>query len=595
VIRHLSCGYIVRRLDQVERADEKTGRLACFRATNWQPTELSFCAVSADPGAQVRSADDEPRTRCVLTRRTDMPDDETTSVVVRPASTPATRRAQRAEGERPPGDPYEPPPPPADPDDDDDDEKLPKEQAARGTRATLAERKRVQGIYQAVRNGDLPATFAEKFIDNGASVGDVAIAVLTEKARTKPPVSRSVIEVGPDGATRLRDGIVHALLQRIAPDRYPTFVEKIPEARRAELADAARDWHGRTLMEIGRACLEAKGFRLRGVGRMELASYALGLAMPPATYLREGPHSFLTTSDFPSLLASVGRAQLTAGYTIAPRTFPPWTRQATLPDFRPSQLVSLGLGPKFLKIGEHGEYTRGALATALATAQLDKYGRMLAFTREAMVNDDVGLFNRIPALFGNSAAAMESDVVYAILTSNPTMADGQPLFSAAHKNLMVASVIDVKNVALARAAMLAQTSPDGQVLNIAPRFMIVGPAQEVYALQFLAPITIVGAASQVTPSAYQSLQLVVDAHITDNAWYLAASPDQIDTITYFYLEGVPPGPALETREGWDIDGQEYKAREEFAAAALDYRGLVKNPGTLPAMVLASSTPATPAK
>jgi hypothetical protein len=41
------------------------------------------------------------------------------------------------------------------------------------------------------------------------------------------------------------------------------------------------------------------------------------------------------------------------------------------------------------------------------------------------------------------------------------------------------------------------------------------------------------------------------------------------------------GPTLETREGWDIDGQEYKAREEFTATPIDWRGLVKNPGQLP--------------
>jgi hypothetical protein len=59
-------------------------------------------------------------------------------------------------------------------------------------------------------------------------------------------------------------------------------------------------------------------------------------------------------------------------------------------------------------------------------------------------------------------------------------------------------------------------------------------------------------------------------------------PPRVDTIEYDYLEGAPSGgPTLETREGWDIDGQEYKAREEFTATPIDWRGLVKNPGALP--------------
>jgi Mu-like prophage major head subunit gpT len=237
-----------------------------------------------------------------------------------------------------------------------------------------------------------------------------------------------------------------------------------------------------------------------------------------------------------------------------------------------------------VKIPEHGEYPRAPLPTETATAQLGKYGRVLAFTREAMVNDDVGFFDRIPQLFGNAAASMESDVVYGILVGNPVLADGNALFSAVHGNLMSADTINAKSVGAARQAMLNQKSADGQFLSIMPRFLIVGPLQEVYALQFLAPITIVGAIGDTVPQVYRAMELVVDPRITDAAWYLAASPDQIDTIEYDYLAGAAGGgPTLETRVGWDIDGQEYKAREEFTATPIDWRGLVKNPGQLPAL------------
>jgi hypothetical protein len=155
---------------------------------------------------------------------------------------------------------------------------------------------------------------------------------------------------------------------------------------------------------------------------------------------------------------------------------------------------------------------------------------VLAFTREAMVNDDVGFFTRMGTFFGNAAAALEGDVVYGILTGKPPMADGQPLFSAAHGNLMPAATINIQSVAAARQAMLNQKSPDGLLLALMPRFLIVGPLQEVYALQFLAPITIVGATQDVIPSAYQSIQLVVEPRITDAAWYLAASPGRHDRI-----------------------------------------------------------------
>jgi hypothetical protein len=60
-------------------------------------------------------------------------------------------------------------------------------------------------------------------------------------------------------------------------------------------------------------------------------------------------------------------------------------------------------------------------------------------------------------------------------------------------------------------------------------------------------------------------------------WYLAASPLAIDTVEYATLAG-SDGPELDARDGFDIDGVELRAREDFAAAVVDWRGLVLNPG-----------------
>ena len=60
-------------------------------------------------------------------------------------------------------------------------------------------------------------------------------------------------------------------------------------------------------------------------------------------------------------------------------------------------------------------------------------------------------------------------------------------------------------------------------------------------------------------------------------WYLVASPAAIDTIEYAFLEG-QEGVFMETRMGFDVDGVEIKARLDFGAKAIDWRGLYKNPG-----------------
>ena len=48
-------------------------------------------------------------------------------------------------------------------------------------------------------------------------------------------------------------------------------------------------------------------------------------------------------------------------------------------------------------------------------------------------------------------------------------------------------------------------------------------------------------------------------------WFMAVDPSQIDTIEYCYLEG-QQGVYIETRQGFEVDGVEIKARLDFAAA-----------------------------
>ena len=51
----------------------------------------------------------------------------------------------------------------------------------------------------------------------------------------------------------------------------------------------------------------------------------------------------------------------------------------------------------------------------------------------------------------------------------------------------------------------------------------------------------------------------------------------IDTVEYCFLDGAE-GPVIESEVGFEVDGISYKCREDFAAKAIDFRGLYKNVG-----------------
>lgn len=428
-----------------------------------------------------------------------------------------------------------------------------------------SERARVLGIRQACMAGRMTRAFEDKLIGDAIPLVDAQTRIFTELAKRdasssgpRPgsgPSAQSM--VGDDPLVHVRAGIENAILHRVAPSFF-------------KLEEIGRQYRGMTMLDIGRAFLNARGVRTTDCSKLELAGLALGLEQ------RGGMHS---TSDFPLLLADVARKTLRAAYEEAPQTFKTIGRQVTLPDFKTSNRMQLGDAPALLKVREHGEFTRGTMTEGKEALQLETYGRVFAITRQALVNDDTNAFSRVPTAFGRSARTLESDLVWAEITSNPVMGDGVALFHATHANLdAVAAVISVASLGKGRAAMRVQKALDGTtILNIVPKYLATPAALETTAATFL---------TQITPALPGSvnpfvglLEPLVEPRLDVNsltAWYLFAGVG-VDIIEYAYLEG-ENGPAVDSRLGFDIDGLEIKCRLDFDAKVIDWRGLWKNPG-----------------
>jgi hypothetical protein len=337
---------------------------------------------------------------------------------------------------------------------------------------------------------------------------------------------------------------------------------------------------------MGKECLTAAGVNVRGLSRHEVARIALQGRYGASAYFSGAE----TTSDFPSILANVANKTLRQAYEAYPRTFQQLARQVTAADFKPINRVQLSDAPSLQKINEKGEYHRANLTDSNQKYSLATYGEVVAITRKVIINDDLQAFTRVPAVLGVAAARLESDTVWAVITGNQTMeADSTALFHANHSNLLTTSSSSLITAALsalnaARKTLRLQTAPQGTPLNLIPRFIVVPAALETYALQAVYPINIASTdVTKVVPEWVRSLTPVVEprldatASIGTTAWYLFADPAQIDTLEYCYLEG-QEGVYTETRQGFEVDGVEIKARLDFAAAAIDYRGMQRNDG-----------------
>lgn len=414
--------------------------------------------------------------------------------------------------------------------------------------AIALERARVTEINEAVRGLRLEQSFADDLVGRGVSADEarrLAIAKAAERGADpiKPPMH---IETLVDEVDTRRAAVAEALLHRHNPSQHA-------------LTENGKRFAGLSLIEIGRELLTQRGVDVRGMSRDQIATRAM-----------------LTTGDFPYILANVASKTLRQAYESAPQTFKPFTRMVTAPDFKTISRTAMGDAPTLEKVNEHGEYKYGAVSEGREQYAVASYGKIVALTRQTLINDDLSAFTRLPEMFGRAAADLESDTVWGIITANAAMADGVALFHADHKNLPAGAAISVAQLGVARAAMRVQTGLDGRKINVTPRYLLVPAALETVAQQFTSQAYAASASSSINPFA-GALQVLAEPRLdaaSTSAWYLAADPAQIDTIEYAYLEG-NQGVYLETKDGWEVDGVEFKARLDFGAKAIDFRGLVK--------------------
>jgi HK97 family phage prohead protease len=554
IIRNVSVGYRIWKLEKVE---EEEGKPPVFRATDWEPYEVSLVPMGADDGAKVRADGAVETNRCQIVgqmvKRKEMLMKNRTGAAADVEAADANRSDAIDE---------------IDPPDPSDTVTDPPEPSERDAGAT-AERERVQGIRQACIAGRMTRDFEDKLIKDGMSLVQAQSRVFEEIRKRVDPNNapdpagargaREIL-VGDDPHIHVRKGIENAILHRVAPDFF-------------KLEEVGRKYRGMTLLDVARVMLNARGVRTTDCSKMEMAGLALGLIS------RGGMH---TTSDFPILLADVARKTLRASYEEAEQTFKSIGRRTTLPDFKISNRMQLGDAPALLEVKEHGEYTRGTITEGKEQLRLLTYGRVFAITRQALVNDDTDAFSRVPTAFGRSARTLEADLVWKQITDNPVMGDGIALFHASHGNLdAVPSVISVASLGKGRAAMRVQKGLDGvTVLNIVPKYLGTPAALETTAATFLVQVTPATPAN-VNPFAGLLSPLTeprLDAAAGGTtAWYLFADGTKVDIIEYAYLEG-EEGPMVEERIGFDIDGLEVKCRLDFGAKVIDWRGLWKNPG-----------------
>lgn len=568
IIRNASVGAAIHKLkDITEKDEEGNEKTKSFLAVDWEPMEVSLVPIGADPDAGLRLNEKSEFTEAEIVDASGQTGAATARMeeVQMPKETPtnAGEETRIEQGSAQTGD-------------------VSNQDRDRAVQLGIdQERARVEIINESVKALRLPQSFADQHIKDGTSI-DVFRKLAIDRAKDLQAAQDARAGIQGTVATaandpRLRDeadsrrfAMTGALLERFEPgawahdERERTFT--FSKERGQRLFQGSKHYIGMSLLDIAKECLALVGTRWQSLSKAEIARLA-----------------FQTTSDFPYILADSANKSLRAGYEMAESQWRLIAARRTANDFKTMYELTLDQSSRLAQVKESGEFTRGALIEGRESWVLKTYGKIIAITRQAIINDDLGAFTRVPMMLGQEVAMLEADTVFGIITTNGNLADVVALFEAdTHKNYIASTAaISVTSLAAARVKMALQTSTGGKTMGLVPRFLLAPATVGTVAEQYCSVAYQAAQSSNINPFAGKLVPIVeprLDA--TDvNDWYLFADPNTPNGVVliYAYLEG-QEGPYTETRQGFDVDGTEVKIRHDFAAAAVDYRGAVKTAG-----------------
>lgn len=292
----------------------------------------------------------------------------------------------------------------------------------------------------------------------------------------------------------------------------------------------------------------------------------------------------MTTEAFPNLLLSTAQRVLEQSWDEIATTYQLWTQTEYFNDFRPKQYIERkSILGTFDEVQEKGERKHVTFEEGGRSWAIKSYGEKLLFTRQMLINDDLGALLGIIKDFIEKGKRTINTHVYDMLLSegvykNYKMRDAKPIFHADHKNLGAVSALSEVSLEKLDTMMGEQVYTDGKeeiALNITPEFLLVGRKNRLTARKLLGSTASVGAENAGVVNPFNNLYTLVEEQRLKDAYILAAKER---TIAVGFLAGnTDHMPIIEmTNKG--LDGIEFNVELDFGVSATDYRGMAKNKG-----------------
>jgi hypothetical protein len=149
------------------------------------------------------------------------------------------------------------------------------------------------------------------------------------------------------------------------------------------------------------------------------------------------PEFALVSANFPGIVANVQNKMLIDAWKDFENSYGWWMKIVTIEHFtnlKTATWVRTGTIASLPIVAERGEYTELPIGDIKETSEWGKYGGYVPLTIEAVINDDLRAFVRMPRECALAGMRNISEQVAAIFTTNsaagPVMTDGGALFNS---------------------------------------------------------------------------------------------------------------------------------------------------------------------
>lgn len=250
----------------------------------------------------------------------------------------------------------------------------------------------------------------------------------------------------------------------------------------------------------------------------------------------------------------------------------------------------LGSG-EFQEVGPNGEIQHGKLGEESFANQAETYGLMLAITRKNMINDDLGALAEIPTKLGTGAGKKLNKVFW-----TEWLADNSTFYTTGKGNYFSGanSTVSTEGLDSALGLFRKMLDPEGEPLDIEPRYLAVPPELEGSANALYTSVTVnTGGASTKDKVPNDNthkgrfepivVPFLSNTNYTGNstkAWWLLPDPANSmgSAIEVAFLNGVE-SPTVETADAdFNTLGIQMRGFFDFGVRKQDSRFAVKSKG-----------------